>query len=82
MLLDPSPIAAPPVADRFGENSQRWRRLSAADGTDDRMLDEVLEEMWKQVKLETSTSGSSLVRSVTRGAGFSRRSWSACSNEV
>ncbi|XCM34383.1 phosphotransferase [Streptomyces parvus] len=37
VLLDPSPIAAPPVADRFGEKFQGWRRLSAAsaDGTDD-----------------------------------------------
>ncbi|MFI1800159.1 phosphotransferase [Streptomyces sp. NPDC020379] len=37
VLLDPSPIAAPTVADRFGEKFQGWRRLSAAsaDGTVD-----------------------------------------------
>ncbi|MEU6933088.1 phosphotransferase [Streptomyces sp. NPDC046374] len=30
VLLDPSPIEAPTVADRFGEKFQGWRRLSAA----------------------------------------------------
>ncbi|MFD7666002.1 phosphotransferase family protein [Streptomyces sp. NPDC059788] len=37
VLLDPSPIEAPTIADRFGENFQGWRRLSAAsaEGADD-----------------------------------------------
>ncbi|MFB6957622.1 phosphotransferase [Streptomyces sp. NPDC056309] len=37
VLLDPSPIEAPTVADRFGEKFQGWRRLSAAsaEGADD-----------------------------------------------
>ncbi|MFC7909887.1 phosphotransferase family protein [Streptomyces nigra] len=36
-LLDPSPVAAPSVADRFGGRFQSWRRLSAAHaaGADD-----------------------------------------------
>lgn len=37
VLLDPSPIEAPTLADRFGEKFQGWRRLSAAstEGADD-----------------------------------------------
>ncbi|WP_093782199.1 aminoglycoside phosphotransferase family protein [Actinacidiphila guanduensis] len=37
VLLDPSPVEAPPVADRLGASFQGWRRLAAASaaGTDD-----------------------------------------------
>ncbi|MCZ0978819.1 hypothetical protein O1L60_05005 [Streptomyces diastatochromogenes] len=37
VLLDPSPVGAPTIADRFGEKFRGWRRLAAASeaGTDD-----------------------------------------------